>query len=137
MVIPVDQPAQRAGLKSFHLMSAGKKQEWIDLFAEDCLFEDPVGVSPLDPTGKGHRKSDLTKFWDASIGLGKMTMVCRKAKPRGNECAFLVDSINEIDGLRPLEVEAIVIYCVNNEGKICSVRAYWEYSDEVESALRA
>ena len=71
-----EQPAQRAGLASFHLMSTGEKEAWIDLFSEDCLFEDPVGVSPLDPTGKGHRKSDLSKFWDASIGLGKMTVEC-------------------------------------------------------------
>ncbi len=130
-----DQPAQRAGLASFHLMSTGEKEAWIDLFSEDCLFEDPVGVSPLDPTGKGHRKSDLSKFWDASIGLGKMTVECVKAKPRGNECAFLVDSTNEIEGLPPLEVEAIVVYRVNDEGKVWSVRAYWDYGDAVESTL--
>ncbi|MBJ19217.1 MAG: nuclear transport factor 2 family protein [bacterium] len=135
MEIPEDQPAQRAGLDSFRLMSTGRKQDWIDLFSEDCLFEDPVGVSPLDPAGQGHRKSDLAKFWDASIGLGKMTVECVKAKPRGKECAFLVDSTNEVPGLPPLEVEAIVIYRVNDEGKVWSVRAYWEYGGAVDSTL--
>jgi steroid delta-isomerase len=135
MAIADDQPAQRAGLESFRLMSAGRKQEWIDLFADDCLFEDPVGVSPLDPTGKGHRKPELASFWDGSIGLGKMTVVCRKAKPRGNECAFLVDATNEVPGHPPLEVEAIVVYRVNHAGKVTSVRAFWEYDDSVGSTL--
>jgi len=132
-----DKPAQRAGLSSFRLMSTGKKEEWIALFAEDCLFEDPVGVSPLDPTGKGHRKSELAAFWEKSIGLGKMTVECRKAKPRGKECAFLVDSKNEVAGHPPLEVEAIVIYRVNDAGKITSVRAFWEYDASVQSTLPA
>jgi len=130
-----DQPAQRAGLASFRLMSTSKKREWIDLFAEDCLFEDPVGASPLDPAGRGHRKSELAAFWDKSIGLGKMTVKCRKAKPRGNECAFLVDSTNEITGHPPLEVEAIVIYRVNDAGKITSVRAFWEFDAAVAATL--
>ena len=129
------QPAQHAGLSSFRLMSTGKKEEWIALFAEDCLFEDPVGVSPLDPAGKGHRKSGLAAFWEKSIGLGKMTVECRKAKPRGKECAFLVDSKNEVAGYPPLEVEAIVIYRVNDAGKIISVRAFWEYDTSVQSTL--
>ena len=130
-----DQPAHKAGLASFRMISAGRKEEWIDLFAADCLFEDPVGVSPLDPAGKGHRKSELAAFWDKSIGLGKLTMTCREAKPRGNECAFLVDSTNEVPGHPPLEVDAIVVYRVNDAGKIVSVRAFWEYDAAVASTL--
>ena len=132
-----DQPAQRAGLASFHLMSTGGKEQWIELFSDDCLFEDPVGESPLDPTGKGHGKSDLAAFWDNSIGLGRMTVECVKAKPRGNECAFLVEATNEVPGHAPLEVEAIVIYSVNDLGKITSVRAFWDYDTNVAATLPA
>jgi steroid delta-isomerase len=128
------QPGHSAGLESFRLISAGHREAWIDLFADDCLFEDPVGVSPLDPEGKGHRKSELGRFWDKSIGRGDMNIVCKIAKPIGNECAFLVDATNNLpEG--SLEVEAIVFYRVNDEGKIVSVRAFWEWTDTVDQGL--
>jgi steroid delta-isomerase len=66
-----------------------------------------------------------------------MSVVSRKAKPRGNECAFLVDARNEVPGHPALEVEAIVVYRVNDAGKIVSVRAFWEYDSDVASTLPA
>jgi len=31
------------------------KEDWLALFAEDAIVEDPVGTSMFDPDGTGHR----------------------------------------------------------------------------------
>lgn len=43
--------AQRLSMKSVELVRAGARDAWLDLFAEDAVVEDPVGVSPFDPSG--------------------------------------------------------------------------------------
>ena len=41
------------------------KEAWVGLFTEDGVVEDPVGVGPFDPTGKGHKgKAAISAFWD-------------------------------------------------------------------------
>ena len=42
-------PAQRAAALSARYASERNKAAWLDLYAEDALIQDPVGVSPLDP----------------------------------------------------------------------------------------
>ena len=128
-------PARSAGLASFRYMEEKNRDAWLDLFAEDCLFEDPVGSSPLDPEGKGHRKGDLGAFWDASVGRGNMSFEVVTSKACANECAFLVKTTNAIAGLPLLEVEAFTIYKVNENGKVVSVRAYWEFDDTTHEAF--
>ena len=51
----LDHPAIQANIKSIGLASKGKKDEWLALYAEDAVVQDPVGVSPFDPTGEGHK----------------------------------------------------------------------------------
>ena len=46
-------PARRAGVLSQRYVAAGERDKWLDLFAEDAVIQDPVGPSPLDPSGKG------------------------------------------------------------------------------------
>ena len=60
-----DHPARRAGLLSQRYVANGEREKWLDLFADDGVIQDPVGASPLDPTGKGHRgKAAIAAFWD-------------------------------------------------------------------------
>ena len=40
-------------LASLSAVKAKDKQRWLNLFEEDAFIQDPVGVSPTDPTGKG------------------------------------------------------------------------------------
>ena len=42
--------AQEASRKSGKYVVEGARQAWLDLFADDALVQDPVGVSPLDPS---------------------------------------------------------------------------------------
>ena len=48
-------PAQKASFVSPQLVKERKRDEWLALFADDAVVEDPVGPSLFDPTGKGHR----------------------------------------------------------------------------------
>jgi steroid Delta-isomerase len=57
------------------------------------------------------------------------------SKACANECAFLVKTTNAIPGLPLLEVEALTIYKVNEDGKVVSVRAYWEFDDTTQKAF--
>jgi hypothetical protein len=64
------------------------KSAWLALYADDALIQDPVGISPLDPTGLGHRgREALVRFWDMIIGPGNMTYRIRESYPCADECA--------------------------------------------------
>ena len=66
-----EHPARTAGLLSQKHVSEGNRDAWLDLFAEDAVVQDPVGVSPLDPTGKGQiGKTGIAAFYDNVISKG-------------------------------------------------------------------
>ena len=48
-------PARDASLRSMQAVEAGDRSAWLALFAEDAVVEDPIGPSPFDPEGDGHR----------------------------------------------------------------------------------
>jgi hypothetical protein len=50
--------------------AAGRKdrEAWLALFAPDAVIEDPIGPSPFDPEGKGHRGTEgINAFYDNVI----------------------------------------------------------------------
>ena len=50
-----EHPARLASQRSMDAVHKKDKQAWLDNFADDAVVEDPIGVSALDPTGKGQR----------------------------------------------------------------------------------
>ena len=48
-------PARDAALKSIQCVQNGDREGWLSLWRPDAFIEDPVGVSLMDPEGKGHR----------------------------------------------------------------------------------
>jgi len=129
-------PAQRAAALSARYASQRLKAAWLDLYAEDAILEDPVGISPLDPTGLGHRgHAALGRFWDRVIAPGNMTYVIRESYPCGDECAHVWSLTNTLPGNVAVTVDLVSIYKVNPQGKLTSMRAYWNYAD-VEEKLR-
>lgn len=130
-------PAQRAAALSARYASERNKAAWLDLYAEDALIQDPVGVSPLDPAGNGHRgRAALTRFWDMIIGPGNMTYRIRESYPCGNECANVWSLTNKMPGGGDITVDLVSIYSVNPAGKLTAMRAYWSYA-EVEQKLKS
>lgn len=131
--------AQAASYKSGEYVMSKKKQEWLDLYADDAVIQDPVGVSPLDPTGLGHKgKEAISAFWEMVIAPGQIDFQIRSSHPAGDECANVVDLVNTMPGGVEIKTHMVVVYTANDAGKITSLKAYWEYSkvqDQLEKAL--
>ena len=129
--------AQRASALSARYASQRNKAAWLDLYADDAVIADPVGVSPLDPTGLGHRgKEALSRFWDMIIAPGNMTYRIRESYPCGEECANVWSLTNRMPDGTEITVDLVSIYKVNSAGKLTAMRAYWSYA-EVEQKLTA
>jgi steroid delta-isomerase len=130
-------PAQRASALSARYASEGKKTAWLELYAEDAILEDPIGISPLDPSGLGHRgREAMSRFWDLVMGPGKMRYAIRESYPSGDECANVWTLTNTLPGNVDVTVDLVSIYKVNALGKLTAMRAYWSYAD-VEQKLKA
>ena len=66
-----EHPARRAGIQSQRYVAGGEREKWLALFAEDAFIQDPVGPSPMDPSGKGHvGKAAIAAFYDTVIPKG-------------------------------------------------------------------
>lgn len=123
--------AQRLSRLSVERVSAMDREGWLDLFAADAVVEDPVGRSPFDPTGKGHKgRAGIGTFYDRIIApAGRMEPEIRASYPCGDECAnFVVARFKQPDGSYR-ENPMIVIYKANAAGdKLVSLRAFWDTS---------
>jgi steroid delta-isomerase len=119
---PEDMP-----LASLSAVKAKDKQRWLDLFEDDATIEDPVGVSPTDPTGKGHiGKAAISAFYDTfPLEAGQMDFEIHNIIARGNEAAVdLTLKFIGKDGSSG-SVKALNIYKASKNGKIASLRSFW------------
>ena len=124
-----DHPAQRASYASIDRVQNKDKEGWLALFADDAVVQDPVGKSPLDPSGQGHRgKEAIGKFWDMIIAGGDFDYTIHQSFPCGDECANWWVGINTRPDGQRFETPMITIYKVNAEGKLLSLRAFWDSS---------
>jgi len=131
-------PARKASLLSRQYVHGHNKQEWLALFAEEGIIEDPIGVSPQDPTGQGHRGAAREAFWDTNIANTEVTMTIHQSYAAGNEVAnhVTLDLILPVQGKRfRLREDAVVTYRVNDAGKILSLRVYFE-PEETAKTMR-
>ncbi|MCW2688272.1 MAG: ksi 2 [Mycobacterium sp.] len=132
-----ERPVHVAGRRSREAATAKRKEEWLSLFAEDAVIEDPVGPSAFDPEGKGHRGRDArSAFWDMTIGATdtlefdfRETFIC------GDEEANIGSIITTMGGYQTI-TEGVFTYKVNKEGKIVALRAFWEMNRTAASARR-
>ena len=128
--------AQELGFLSRDYAVAKDKQNWLDLFAEDAIVQDPIGKSPLDPDGNGHKgKEAIEKFYDTVIANGNIEFNILESIPCADECANFAE-IKNIVGDEKIETKMIVIYRVNSDDKIVSLRAFWDY-EKMEDQLKA
>jgi len=128
--------AQEQGFLSRDYAVAKDKQNWLDLFAEDAIVQDPIGKSPLDPIGEGHKgKEAIEKFYDTVIANGNIEFNILESIPCADECANFAQIINVVGDVK-IETKMIVIYRVNSDDKIVSLRAFWDY-EKMEDQLKA
>jgi ketosteroid isomerase-like protein len=125
-----DRSARAASLRSRAAVEAGNRDAWLALFAADAVVADPVGPSPLDPAGQGHRgPTAIAAFWDNVIGPNKVAMAVRSSHAGGNEVANAVTITNTFPDGSSASVDIVAVYRVDDDGLITSLRAYWEFDD--------
>ena len=129
-------PARDAALASMRCVEAKDRAGWLALWDISGVIEDPVGCSPLDPTGRGHRGIEsIAKFYDRVIARTEARFTIRQSFAAGDECANVgTITTRSADGTVS-RTELVAIYRVNESGKIVSLRAFWEFDDTVASAF--
>lgn len=122
-----DRSARAASLRSRSAVHARDRNAWLALFRDDALVADPVGPSPLDESGQGHRgKAAIGRFWDDVIAPNPVRMELRASRAGGNEVANeLTISTTFPDGTRAV-TDVVALYEVDETGLIRSLRAFWE-----------
>lgn len=126
-------PARDAALKSIRAVQSKDRESWLALWHPDGLIQDPVGVSPLDPDGKGHRGTEaITAFYDNVIAQGDIRFHIRESFACGSECANVgTITTRSADG-SVARCELVMLYRVDEDGKVLSLRAFWEFDDLME-----
>lgn len=119
-------PARDASLKSMTAVEAGDREAWLDLFADDAVVQDPVGVSALDPTGVGHRGRDaIGAFFDNVIGPNEVRFTLRgRGKPT---TVAMLWPHHDHDGRRPRGAHGRRVHdpWSTTRARSCSLRAHW------------
>ena len=129
-----ERPALRAALLSREYVHSKNREGWLNLYAEDAIIEDPIGVSIIDPEGKGHRGATAREaFWDSFIAPSDINIEILDSYAAGNEVAnqlILTITIDMGEGKKlQQKVHGIFTYHVNDEGKLLSLRGYWDTED--------
>ena len=119
--------AQELSFLSRDYAVAKDKENWLALFAKDALVQDPIGKSPLDPEGNGHKGiAAIEKFYDTVIANGDIEFTIIESIPCADECANYAQIVNLVGDIK-IETKMIVIYRINSNNKIESLRAFWDY----------
>ena len=124
-----DHLAVNANLASIKYAMAKEREAWLALYREDAVICDPVGVSPLDPEGNGHRgKEAIAAFYDNVIAYAQFTMTPGEHRVSGDyACAVPMKVVNELGEGVTTEVDLIGVYHVDHDGLIVSMYAYWDF----------
>ncbi len=135
-----EHPARKASLLSREYVQTKNREAWLGLYADEAIIEDPIGISHIDPDGKGHRgKAAREAFWDNFIAPADIQIEIKESYAAGNEVANLVELTITIPAEEKKALQqkvfGIFTYTVNDEGKLLSLRGYWETDNPKNSLL--
>jgi ketosteroid isomerase-like protein len=124
--------ARELGVLSRAAVHARDRDGWLDLFADDAVVQDPIGPSPFDPEGKGHRGKDaIAKFYDEVIAPSEAVdfeINESYLSGDGSEVADVgVIRTTIAGGSHQAVVHVVMTYRTDGAGKIASLRAFWEF----------
>jgi ketosteroid isomerase-like protein len=126
--MPTEHPARAAAQRSMDAVHRKDKEAWLANFAEDAVVEDPIGASPLDPDGKGHRGATaIAAFWDKQIAPSRILFNIEHSYASGPEVANVGTITIVLPGGAVGQVDGVFTYRVNDEGKVTALRAFWEF----------
>lgn len=103
---------------------------WLSLFAADAVVEDPIGPSPFDTSGSGHRGlAAIAAFYDAVIAPNELiTFEIEHSYLCGNEVADVGSISTVLPGGRHMAVvHGVYTYRANAAGQLAALRAFWEF----------
>jgi steroid Delta-isomerase len=114
--------------KSMAMSEAKDRDGWLGLFAEDAVVEDPVGPSFVDPDGTGQRGIEaITAFYDKVVSQSEaLKFTIRQSIECGDEVCNIGELRITLPGNQVGTVQIANIYKVNAEGKLASLRSFWE-----------
>ena len=123
-----DHPARRASQRSAATVARGVKEDWLALFAPDAVVEDPVGPSMFDPEGKGHHGHDgIRAFWEQAISpITSFHFLITDSHANGNTCANIGTITTTFADGGVVDTDLVMVYTVHDDGRVASMRAYWE-----------
>jgi len=111
-------------------VKAKDRAGWLSLFAPDAIVQDPIGPSPLDPGGAGHRGPEaIAAFYDTVIAPNdSITFEIADSYLCGNEVAD-VGIIRTVlpGGKHVAVVHGVYTYRSNGAGQLVALRAFWEF----------
>ena len=111
-------------------VKAKDRDGWLSLFAADAVVQDPIGPSPFDPTGGGHRGPEaIAAFYDTVIAPNEqITFEIENSYLCGNEVAD-VGIIRTVlpGGKHVAVVRGVYTYRCNGAGQLLALRAFWEF----------
>jgi steroid Delta-isomerase len=109
---------------------AKDRAAWLSLFAPDAVVEDPIGPSPFDQSGTGHRGPEaIAAFYDAVIAPNDLiTFEIESSYLCGDEVAD-VGVIRTVlpGGRHEAVVHGVYTYRSNGAGRLAALRAFWEF----------
>jgi hypothetical protein len=125
-----EHPARLAAQSSMQAVAAGDRDRWLSLFSGDAHLEDPVGVSPLDPTGLGHRGPEaIALFWDTTIGPNRIEFRIDASYAVGSECANVGSITTHLPDGSTATTNGVYTYRVDEAGALTNLRAFWEFNN--------
>ncbi len=121
-------PARSVAMQSMRAVEAGDRDGWLGLFVDDAIVEDPIGPSPMNPSGEPRRGiGAITEFYDNVIAMGSVRFSIRESYASGDECANVgTITVTFPDGSAS-RVEGVYTYRTDGNGKLAALRAYWEF----------
>jgi ketosteroid isomerase-like protein len=125
------QPTARdLARRSQAAVHAKDRQAWLSLFADDAVVADPIGPSPLDPDGGGHRgMAAIAAFYDTVIAPNEqISFEIERSYLCGDEVADVgVIRTTLAGGSHVVVVRGVYTYRADGTGKLAALRAYWEF----------
>jgi ketosteroid isomerase-like protein len=129
-------PARALALRSMTAVEGQDREAWLSLFADDAVVADPVGPSPFDPDGRGHRGPvAIAAFYDGVIAQGRIGFAIRESFVAGDECANVGTITTTFPDGSAVAVDLVSVYATDGAGRLRSLRAYWEM-DKVRPVAR-
>ena len=121
MIRGTPDQARQAVLRHVELWNAKDKAGWLDLFADDVHYEDPVGI-----VASQGRQIMADYAWDRSFTQAKQWILeATLIITGGHEAVVHMRNHGSVDG-RPAWVDSMEVWSVDEHGLVTSVRAFWE-----------